>query len=446
MQLYSTNHISPNVTFEKAVFKGLPDDNGLYWFSKIPNLSPEQIASFSKKSFTEIALEVSKLLLSDEISEADLKQIIDDAFNFDCPIIPISNDIYAVELFHGPTLAFKDFGARFMSRVMRHFLKKENQNTPKITKHKTPNTKIIVATSGDTGSAVAQGFYEVDGIDVIILYPKGKVSLLQEKQLTTLGKNITALEIDGTFDDCQRLVKSAFLDAKIQQKHTLSSANSINIARLVPQSFYYFYTYSRLAEKYKNIVFCTPSGNFGNLCGGLLAKQMGLPIHHFIAATNANNIVPVFLETGNFEPKPSIKTIANAMDVGNPSNFPRMLAMYETSTKTISTDIHGYAYTDNEIKETIQHIFKEKSYTLCPHSAVGYLGIVEDVKKHPIENTAYAFLSTAHPAKFIDEVEPLIEQEIVLPPVLKNILNKTKTAIPLSNSFETFKEWLLGLD
>ncbi|MCK5280621.1 MAG: threonine synthase, partial [Cyclobacteriaceae bacterium] len=339
MQFYSTNRKVPSVSFKEAVLKGLPNDNGLFLPEIIPHFSSEFLKELPGLTFHEIAREGARLIIEEEISEKDLKTIIEDAFNFDVPINNVHDNIHVLELFHGPTLAFKDFGARFMARVMGYFLKSDDREI-----------NILVATSGDTGSAVAQGFLGVEGIKITLLYPKGKVSKIQEQQLTTIGQNVTALEVDGTFDDCQHLVKTAFLDEELNKKFNLSSANSINIARLLPQSFYYTYAFSRLMNSSENIYFCVPSGNLGNLCGGLLAKKMGIPITGFIAASNANDIVPTYLETQKFSPKASIQTISNAMDVGNPSNFSRVLDLYDHDYQKIIDDIKGISFNDDETR------------------------------------------------------------------------------------------------
>ena len=431
MELYSTKHQVPNVNFKEALFKGLPDDNGLFMPTEIPALDKYFVENIEKYSFPEIAFEIAHKLIGDEIPADDLKDIINDAVNFEAPVVKVTNDIHVLELFHGPSLAFKDFGARFMSRVMSYFLKKEASDI-----------NILVATSGDTGSAVAQGFLGMPGINVTILYPSGKVSVNQEKQLTTLGQNITALEVNGVFDDCQRLVKEAFLDAELTSKLNLSSANSINIARLVPQSFYYAWAYAQTKHLKRKIAFCTPSGNFGNICGGLIAYKMGIPVDYFVAATNVNDIVPQYLATSIFTPKPSIATISNAMDVGNPSNFPRVVALMDDSYEKVTSKIIGKSYTDEETKACVKRIYDETGYVMCPHTAVGYLGL-EDVQKEKGTDTLGIVLSTAHPSKFNDIVDDIIGKEIELPARLKVIIDKEKVSIPMSTSFEEFKAFLL---
>lgn len=427
MQFYSTNKKVPLVSFKEAVLKGLPDDNGLYMPANVPVFPDEFVQKLPSLSYSEIAYESARLIIEDEIEKNELRNLIEDAFNFDVPLINVQDNIHVLELYHGPTLAFKDFGARFMARVMGHFLKSDGREI-----------NILVATSGDTGSAVAQGFLGVEGINVTLLYPKEKVSKIQEQQLTTLGQNVTALEVEGTFDDCQHLVKTAFLDEELNQKLNLSSANSINIARLLPQSFYYTYAYSRLMNSSENIYFSVPSGNYGNLCGGLLAKKMGIPIAGFIAASNANDIVPSYLETQKFEPRSSIQTISNAMDVGNPSNFSRLLDLYDYEYQKIITDIKGISFTDEETKGLITEVYEKYNYLMCPHTAIGYGGIMHYLKP----GDTGIVLSTAHPCKFNDVVEPLISEQIDIPLRLKSIIEKEKQAISMTTKFADFKSFL----
>ena len=431
MELYSTNHKVENVSFQEAVFKGLPDDNGLFMPTEIPQLPTSFFETIEEKSFSEIAFEVAKKLIGDEIPANDLKVLIEDAVNFQAPVVKIHDNMNVLELFHGPSFAFKDFGARFMSRIMSYFHKKEDKKI-----------NILVATSGDTGSAVGTGFLGIDGIHVTILYPSGKVSLNQEKQLTTLGQNITALEVDGVFDDCQRLVKSAFLDKELSEKLNLSSANSINIARLVPQSFYYFWAYAQLKKQGKPLVFCIPSGNFGNICGGLMAYKMGLPVEKFVASTNVNDIVPHYLESGLFEPKQSTATISNAMDVGNPSNFPRMIALFDNDYNKVKANIVGKSYTDDETKIAMKEVYDKYGYVMCPHTAVAYLGLTAYFKESGSEANG-VLLSTAHPAKFDDVVGPVLGTQIAMPQQLKEISEREKVAIPMTKVFEDFKAYLL---
>lgn len=428
MQFYSTNKKVPSVSFKEAVLKGLPDDNGLYMPADIPVFSTEFLKKLPGLSFAEIAYAGARSIIGAEIPKDDLAALVEDAFNFEVPLIHVHDNIHILELFHGPTLAFKDFGARFMARTMGYFLKSDDREI-----------NILVATSGDTGSAVAQGFLGVKGIKVTLLYPKGKVSKIQEQQLTTIGQNVTALEVDGTFDDCQHLVKTAFLDEELNQKLNLSSANSINIARLLPQSFYYTYAYSRLMNSSENIYFSVPSGNFGNLCGGLLAKKMGIPITGFIAASNANDIVPKYLETQLFEPRASIQTISNAMDVGNPSNFSRLLDVYDHDYKKIIADVKGIRFNDEETKALITEMNEKHDYLMCPHTAIGYGGI-----RHYLNSGDTGIvLSTAHPCKFNDVVEPLISEQIDIPLRLQSIIEKEKQAISMTTKFADFKSFLL---
>jgi len=432
MKLYSTNRSVDEVNLKEAVFKGLPDDNGLYMPTHIPTLPDSFFENIDKLSFQEIAFEVCKALIGDDVEEAALKKITEDVLSFDAPVVSVTDNTSVLELFHGPSFAFKDFGARFMARLMAYFLEKEQKEI-----------NILVATSGDTGSAVAQGFLGMSGIRVTILYPSGKVSEIQEKQLTTLGNNITALEVNGTFDDCQRLVKEAFLDQELKTRMNLSSANSINISRLIPQSFYYFYAYAQLKKADKlPVVFATPSGNFGNLCGGLIAKRMGLPIEKFVAATNANDIVPAYLRTGKFSPRPSIKTISNAMDVGNPSNFARLMALYENDLEKIKSEIDGRTYSDEETRTAIKSIFERTGYIMDPHGAVAFLGL-SDYLAESGSGAHGIFLATAHPAKFIEVVEEVIDRKIELPDALKEAFEKKKTSYPLEPNLAALKNFLL---
>ncbi|MBP7821290.1 MAG: threonine synthase [Saprospiraceae bacterium] len=436
MKLYSTNNPQHEVSLKEAIFKGLPDDNGLYMPCKIDQLPQHFFDNITQYSFQEIAYTVARNFIYDEISDADLKLIVEKAINFPAPIVKIADNSFILELFHGPSLAFKDFGARFMAQLMSYYNSDEDK---KLT--------ILVATSGDTGGAVANGFLKTPNIDIIILYPSNKVSDLQEKQLTTLGNNITAVEIDGTFDDCQRLVKMAFLDTELTNAYRLSSANSINISRLIPQTFYYFEAYKQVLtsvdEKSPKVVFSIPSGNFGNLTAGLFAKKMGLPVYKFLAATNANDIVPQYLNTGIFSPRPSIPTLSNAMDVGNPSNFSRMMDLYSSTWNYIKNDIVGYAYSDEETKEAIREVYHNHSYTIDPHGAIGYLAL-KDFRAENIENDIEGvILETAHPAKFLDDMESILDHTIEIPQKLEELKHKEKTSSLLSNNFSDFKKWLL---
>jgi threonine synthase len=430
VKYYSTNNKQHKVSLREAVIQGLAPDNGLYMPEQIDALPKTFFDSIQNQSFREIAFEVAKHLIGDDVDDKSLKKIVDHTIAFDAPLVEISQDIFALELFHGPTMAFKDFGARFMSQLLGYFVKQENREVT-----------VLVATSGDTGSAVSNGFYEVSGVRVVILYPSGKVSDIQEKQFTTLGKNITALEVDGTFDDCQRLVKSAFLDKDLNSKLFLTSANSINISRLIPQSFYYFYAWSRIQKK-DNVVFSVPSGNFGNLTAGLLAQRMGLPIQHFIASTNSNDVVPKYLSTGNFNSMNSVTTISNAMDVGNPSNFSRLLDLFNTDWKKFSDSISGFSFSDDETKAVMNEIYTNQNYVLDPHGAVGFLGL----KKYQLENSGVTgiFLETAHPAKFQHVVERALGIDIKLPAQLQQFINRKKTSIRIGKEVDSFKEWLLG--
>jgi threonine synthase len=432
MLFYSTNKKSPNANLRDAVLNGLAPDGGLYMPTEIPTLPATTIQQMDSLSFPDIAYEVGKKLFVGELTEDKLRSIIDEAFNFDVPLVKLDKNFYTLELFGGPTLAFKDFAARFMARLMSYFIEQTSQELT-----------ILVATSGDTGSAVAHGFLNVPGIKVIILYPSGKVSNIQEKQLTTMDGNITTLEIKGSFDDCQKLVKQAFLDNDIIKARSLASANSINIARLFPQSFYYFYAYSRVAQKSLPVVISIPSGNFGNLTAGLIAKRMGLPIQKFIASTNINDVVPNYLETGNFKTKPSKETISNAMDIGNPSNFARMLELYNNDVKAMRQDIFGISFSDQETKEAIKEAYKKYDYIMDPHGAVAYLGL-NKYRQQLSESFNGIFIETAHPAKFADTVEKVLEIKVGIPKRLKQYLNREKKATLLSNKFKDLKEFLLS--
>ncbi len=431
MRLYSTKNKEEFVDLKTAVFKGLPQDNGLYMPEHIPQLPKEFIANLQEYSFKEIALNITSNLFGDVIPIEDLAKIVTNAINFPAPVVSLDEQYNILELFHGPSLAFKDFGARFMAQLMSYFNQGENKELT-----------ILVATSGDTGGAVAAGFYKTPGIRVVILYPSGKVSNLQEKQLTTLGHNIQALEVDGTFDDCQALVKKAFLDKKLRKKLRLSSANSINIARLVPQTFYYFQAYKQLAKSDQPTVFSIPSGNFGNLTAGLMAQQMGLPVDHFIAATNDNDVVPEYLKTGEYKPRPSVPTISNAMDVGSPSNFARMLDLYSSTWNTMKENISGYAYNDEQTRAGVKEVHDKYNYVIETHGAVGYLALKDYLKEHPDKRGV--ILETAHPSKFIDEVEKVLEKKIEIPERLAVLADKEKEATFLKPDFGQFKSWLLN--
>ncbi|WP_407498151.1 threonine synthase [Elizabethkingia anophelis] len=426
MKYYSTRG-KHSVNIQQAVLNGLADDGGLYMPAYIPQLPASFFENIENKSLPEIGFEVAKLFLEDSVPDAVLKQMIDEVLNFDIPVVPIHNNIYSLELFHGPTLAFKDVGARFMARLMSYFAEGKPM-------------KVIAATSGDTGSAVAAGFYNVPGINVYILYPKGKVSPLQEKQLTTWGGNIKALEIEGTFDDCQALAKRLLADEELQQ-HQVTSANSINIARLIPQSFYYFWAYAQLKNENKKIVFSVPSGNFGNLTAGLLAYKMGLPVNRFIASTNINNVVPQYLKTGTYEAKASLSTVSNAMDVGNPSNFERMKDLFQEDVTKFREIISGYYFIDEETKATVQEVYKESGYLLDPHGAVAYLGLVQ-YQKEQQQDFNGVLLETAHPAKFIETVEESISEKIEIPEKLSAFGKKEKVATLFPVDFQLIKAFI----
>ncbi|MPQ48934.1 threonine synthase [Marinifilum sp. N1E240] len=430
MEYFSTNNKDLRYGFKEAVIKGLAPDKGLFFPISIPKLEKEFFDNLPDMSMAEIGFEVAKHFVGEDISHEELKNITEEVFNFPIPLIKIEEGVYSLELFHGPTCAFKDVGARFMSRCLSAFAK---QNKEDVT--------ILVATSGDTGSAVANGFLGVEGVSVIILYPKGKVSKIQEQQLTTMGQNISALEVDGTFDDCQALVKQAFADEDLNKKMKLTSANSINIARLLPQSFYYFYILAQLQNRDKDIVVSVPSGNYGNLTGGLLAKQMGLPIKRFVASANKNKVVPDYLEHGNYEPKESVQTISNAMDVGAPSNFARMMELYREEHFEIIKDIKGAWFSDQETEKVMSEVYSNYKYILDPHGAVGYLGLKKHINK---ENEIGVFLETAHPAKFKDTVEKAIEVEVEIPTYLKECLQKEKNSILIGREYSDLKNQLLN--
>lgn len=430
MRYFSLNNKDHFSSFENAVLKGLAPDKGLYFPEKINRLPENFFRKLSSLSKNEIAFEAIKDYIGDEIPENALKDIIEKTLNFEFPVVPVEKNVGTLELFHGPTLAFKDVGAGFMAGCLGYFIKKGN-NRNKVT--------VLVATSGDTGGAVANGFLGVEGIDVVILYPKGKVSEVQEKQLTTLGQNITALEIDGAFDECQDMVKKAFLDEDILEKRQLTSANSINVARWLPQMFYYFFAYRQLMDRPDKLAFSVPSGNFGNICAGLLAKEMGLPIDHFVAANNENDVVTRYLKSGSYEPRPSVQTISNAMDVGNPSNFVRILELFNNEFSNLSKQLSSYSYTDEETKEAIKKVFDATGYVMDPHGAVGYLGLKSFLKEHP--GYYGTFLETAHPVKFLDTVEEVIVQKIALPDQIKDLKEKEKKAIQIKD-YEELKTYL----
>ncbi len=409
--------------------QGIAPDGGLYFPEKITALHPSFFEEISQLSKEEIAFEAIKQFVSDEIPDEKLKEILEEVLDFDFPVIPLSENVGTLELFHGPTMAFKDVGARFMARCLGYFF--ENSDN---------EVTVMVATSGDTGGAVANGFLGVHGVTVVILYPSGKVSDIQERQLTTLGKNITALEVHGTFDDCQRMVKKAFVDEEITAQRRLTSANSINVARWLPQLFYFLFSYKALQSKGKDLVFSVPSGNFGNICAGMVAQKLGMPVHHFIAATNVNDTVPKYMETKKYHPKPSSATISNAMDVGDPSNFERIIALYNNNFEELRKNLSAYSFTDEETKAAMHYLYMTTGYIADPHGVVGYLGLKKYQEDHP---TAYGvFLETAHPVKFLDTVASVIDKQIDLPPQIERVMHKEKHTIKI-NSYEELKEFLL---
>ena len=433
MKYFSTNHKAPIATLKKAVVKGLAEDRGLYMPEEIKKLPKEFFDNIENYSFQEIACVVADAFFGEDVNAEDLKKIVCETLSFETPLAQVEDNIYSLELFHGPTLAFKDVGARFMARLLQYFIRKEKGDSL---------VNVLVATSGDTGSAVANGFLGVDGIHVYVLYPKGKVSKIQECQFTTLGKNITAVEVDGVFDDCQTLVKNAFMDSELNSAMKLTSANSINVARFLPQAFYYFNAYSQLKRlgKADEMVMCVPSGNFGNICAALFGHAMGLPIKRFIAANNANDVFFNYLKTGQYEPKPSVQTIANAMDVGDPSNFARIIELYGNSHKRISSLISGATYSDSQIAESMKSCREQTGYILDPHGACGYRALKENLKIGEVG----VFCETAHPAKFKDTVEGIIGSEVAIPERLAAFMRGEKQSVPMTKNFADFKKFLLG--
>ncbi len=431
MNYYSTNGQVKDASLDEAVVKGLAADKGLFMPDIIKPLPYDFYENIDKLSFQEIAYQVADAFFGEDIPAETLKQIVYDTLNFDVPLVPVTGNIFSLELFHGPTLAFKDVGARFMARLLGYFIQKEGKK----------QVNVLVATSGDTGSAVANGFLGVEGIHVYVLYPKGKVSEIQEKQFTTLGQNITAIEVDGTFDDCQALVKAAFMDKELNDHLLLTSANSINVARFLPQAFYYFYAWAQYRKlgRMEEMVVCVPSGNFGNITAGLFAKKMGLPIKRFIAANNRNDIFYQYLQTGQYNPKPSVATIANAMDVGDPSNFARVLALYSGSYEAIKAEISGVAYTDGQIKETMKQVYQDDHYLLDPHGACGFRALAEGLMPEEVG----VFLETAHPAKFLDTVQSIIGEAVEIPAKLQAFMKGDKQSIELSKEFADFKNYLM---
>jgi len=427
MKYYSLNNKTIKVSFQEAVIQGLAPDKGLYFPETINQLPQSFFEDIENLSNEEIAFKAIQQFVGDEIPENELKQIISETLSFDFPLVQVEENVYSLELFHGPTMAFKDVGARFMSRCLAYFNRDKNQK----------NT-VLVATSGDTGGAVASGFLGVKGVEVVILYPSGKVSDIQERQLTTLGQNITALEVDGVFDDCQDMVKKAFLDADLNHKN-LTSANSINIARWLPQMFYFFFAYKELKKFNKSLIVSCPSGNFGNICAGIMAKKLGLPLAHFVASTNANDTIPRFLEKGIYDAKPSVATISNAMDVGNPSNFVRIQEMYNNDLSEFEKDFSSYTYTDDETRFAMKNIHTNSGYVAEPHGAVGYLGLKKELQNQP--ESIGVFLETAHPIKFLDTVEPVLNIKLEIPKQIESVLGKEKLSIKIK-SYEELKAFL----
>ncbi len=433
MQYYSTNGKAPLATLEEAVVRGLAPDKGLYMPQEIRPLPQEFFDNIENMSFQEMSYQVAHNFFGDDVDAESLREIVFDTLAFETPIVKVEDNIYSLELFHGPTLAFKDVGARFMARLLRYFIKREGKK----------QVNVLVATSGDTGSAVANGFLGVDGIHVYVLYPKGKVSKIQESQFTTLGKNITAIEVDGVFDDCQALVKSAFMDEELQGHMNLTSANSINVARFLPQAFYYFNAYAQAKKlgKADNLTICVPSGNFGNITAGLFAQRMGLPIKHFIAANNANDIFYNYLLSGVYSPKASIQTIANAMDVGDPSNFARILDLYKSSHAEICNHISGATYSDDEIAATMKKCYEITGYVLDPHGACGYQALKDNLK----DGETGVFLETAHPAKFKEKVDAILSTDIEIPTRLADFMKGKKQSLEMAADFSSFKQFLLSV-
>lgn len=436
MKFISTKSNTKPATFSQAVLQGLAPDGGLYIPARWPKLPTGFINQLSDKNFGEICLEVSSLFI-DDLDRQALTRVVEKAINFDAPLVRLTKNQYVLELFHGPTLAFKDFGARFMAQLFREFVRERDKTIT-----------ILVATSGDTGSAVAQGFADVKGVQVCLLYPSGKISHIQEQQLTTAGSNVTALEVSGTFDDCQKMVKQAFSDEALNKEMTLSSANSINIARLIPQSFYYIYASSQLPDN-ENPVFVVPSGNFGNLTAGLIARKIGLPVSGFIAATNVNDVVPEYLETGDFNPRSSIRTISNAMDVGNPSNFERMLYLFDQSYDSMKQAIWGTSFSDGETRGAIREVNSDYNYLIDPHTAIGYLAADQYLRRcqgyfGENKDTPFVILSTAHPAKFSDIIEPVTGKEVNMPQRLQACMDKQKESVEIDNHYSELKEWLMS--
>ena len=447
MQYYSTNGKAPIADLRKAVVKGLAEDRGLYMPERINKLSKVFFDNIHTMSFRDIAFNVAEAFFGEDIDPDGLQDLVYDTLTFDCPVVKVAEDIYSLELFHGPTLAFKDVGARFMARLLQYFIREEK----KANGRKDSEVNVLVATSGDTGSAVANGFLGVDGIHVYVLYPKGKVSPIQECQFTTLGHNITAVEVDGVFDDCQALVKSAFMDPELNGHMKLTSANSINVARFLPQAFYYFNAYARLQEAVngKPVVMCVPSGNFGNICAALFGHAMGLPVKRFIAANNANDIFYKYLQTGRYEPKASVQTLANAMDVGDPSNFARIVNLYSENGKLSPEETHqritsliaGATYTDEQIRQTMRQCHGATGYILDPHGACGYQALVDSLQPGEVG----VFCETAHPAKFKEKVDEILGIDVEIPARLRAFMQGEKQSVPMTSNFQDFKDYLLAL-
>lgn len=431
MKYYSLNHNAPVVDFKEATIRGLAPDKGLYFPEYIPELEKEFIQNINNYSEEEIAFKVINPYAGAVIPENELKRIVEETINFEIPLVKVTDSIFSLELFHGPTMAFKDIGARFMSRCLGYFVKNNDQ---KVT--------VLVATSGDTGGAVANGFYNVDGVDVVILYPSGKVSMVQEKQLTTLGNNIHALEINGNFDDCQQMVKQAFADVDLNKKLFLTSANSINVARWLPQQFYYFFAWKQWEDKKNPPIISVPSGNFGNICAGMLAHFSGMPVKIFIAACNANNVIPEFLKSEKYQPKKAIATISNAMDVGDPSNFVRILELFHHQFSDLKNKLISYSISDEETRQTMKEVFQKENYLTDPHGAVGYNALQHYLQQHPGQKGI--FLETAHPVKFYDVVESVIQQAVPVPESLRPILIKEKKSISMNADFKDLKEFLMN--
>lgn len=437
MKYYSTNHNAPLVDFKEATIRGQAPDKGLYFPERIPALPADLIANINRYSKEEIAYQVIAPYVGDTIPENELRRIVAETVNFDIPLVPVTDAISSLELYHGPTLAFKDTGARFMSRCLGYFVKGQDR---KVT--------VLVATSGDTGGAVANGFYDVEGVDVVILYPSGKVSSVQEKQLTTLGKNIHALEVNGTFDDCQRMVKEAFTDEALNKQLFLTSANSINVARWLPQQFYYFFAYQQWLQSSPGIngdlpVISVPSGNFGNICAGILAHVSGLPVQHFIAACNANDVVPAFMQTQQYKPREAVATISNAMDVGNPSNFVRILEIFDNQFVSLEKVLSSCSISDEETRATLKAVYQQYHYLLDPHGAVGYLALQRYLEAHPGQNGIV--LETAHPVKFYDVVEPVTGEKVELPPSVQEQINAVKKSTQLEANSDLLKNYLYSM-